>query len=51
MPDISMIQLKFWEPVYYRNWTDRAGKVIMHPGMFVGFAWNIGDHMTFKLLQ
>ena len=24
-PDISMILFKFWEPVYYRNWTDKAG--------------------------
>ena len=50
-PDISIIRFKFWEPVYYRNWTDKPGKVLMHPGRFVGFAWNIGDPMTFKVIQ
>ena len=50
-PDISMIQFKFWYPVYYRNWTDKAGKVLMHPGRFIGFAWIIGDPMTFRVLQ
>ena len=23
----------------------------MHPGMFIGFTWSIGDPMTFKVLQ
>jgi len=50
-PDISMIRFKFWEPVYYRNWIETAGKVLMHPGRFVGFAWATGDPMTFKVLQ
>ena len=50
-PDISMIRFKFWEPVYYQNWTDKSGKVIMHPGRFVGFAWNVSNPMTFKVLQ
>ena len=49
--DISMIRFKFWEPVYYQNWTDKAGKVLMHPGRFVGFSCIIGDHMTLKVLQ
>ena len=46
-----MIRFKFWEPVYYRNWTETAGKVCMHPGRFMGFAWETGDPMTFKVLQ
>ena len=46
-----MIRFKFWEPVYYRNWTETAGKVLIHPGRFVGLAWDIGDPMTFKVLQ
>ena len=46
-----MIRFKFWEPVYYRNWNETAGKVLMHPGRFVGFAWATGDPMTFKVLQ
>ena len=50
-PHISMIWFKFWEPVYYWNWTDKTGKVLMHPGRFLGFAWNIGDPMTLKVIQ
>ena len=50
-PDISMLRFKFWDPVYYQNWTDKVGKVLMHPGRFVGFACNIGDPTTFKVLQ
>ena len=50
-PDILMIWFKLWEPMYYQNWTDNAGKVLMHPGRFVWFTWNIGDPMTFKVLQ
>ena len=37
-PDISIIRFKFWYPLYYRNWSDKAGKVLMHHGRFVGFA-------------
>ena len=50
-PDISMIQFKFWEPVYYRNWTETASKVLMHTGRFMGFAWDVGNLMTLKVLQ
>ena len=50
-PDISMIQFKFWETVYYRKWTDKSVKVLMHPRRFVGFAWNVGDPINFKVLQ
>ena len=46
-----MIQFKLWEPVYYRNWTDKAGRVLMNPGRFLEFYWNIGDPMTFKVLH
>ena len=50
-PDILMIRLKILKPVYYRNWTDKVGKVLMNPGRFVGFAWNVSNPMTFKVLQ
>ena len=50
-PDVSMITFTLWEPVYYRNCTDKAGKVILHPGKFMGFTWEIGEPMTFKVLQ
>ena len=46
-----MIIFKLWELVYYRKCTDKAGNVVMHPGMFIGFTWSIGDPMTFKVLQ
>ena len=46
-----MIRFNVWETVYYRHWTDKTGKVIMHPGRFVGFTWNIGDPMIFKVIQ
>ena len=46
-----MTRFKLWEPVYYQNWTDKAGKVLMLPGRFVGSAWIIGEPMTFKLIQ
>ena len=46
-----MIRFKFWELVYYRNWTETASKVLMHPGRFMEFAWATGDPMTFKVLQ
>ena len=35
IPDISLIWFKFWEPVYFWNWTDKAGKVFMHPERFM----------------
>ena len=50
-PDISMIRFKFWELVYYQNWTDTESKVLMNPGRFMGFSWDIGDPMNFKVLQ
>ena len=50
-PDTPMIRFKFWDPVYFLNWTDKACKVLMHSRRFMGFAWNIGDPMTFKVLQ
>ena len=46
-----MIRLKFWEAVYCRKWTDKSVEVLIHSGRFLGFAWNIGNHMTFKVLQ
>ena len=50
-PDISMIWFKFWEPVYYRNCNGKSGKVLIHPGRFVGFVWDVGDPMTSKVHQ
>ena len=46
-----MIWLELWEPVYYRKWNDKAGKVLMHPGRFEGLAWNVGNTMIFKVFQ
>ena len=39
--DISMIHFKLWEQVYFRDLTNKVGKVFMHPGVFWGFAWNV----------
>ena len=50
MLDALMIWFKFWEPVYFRKWTNKAGKVVMHPIRFMGFTYNVGDIMTFKVL-
>ena len=46
-----MIRFKFWEPVYYQDWTDKSGTVLMNPGRFAGVACNIGESMNFKVLQ
>ena len=46
-----MIQFKFWETMYYRNWTKTASKVLMHPGRFMGFTWDVGNYMIFKVFQ
>ena len=46
-----MIWFKFWEPMYFWNWADKASKVFMNPGRSMGFEWNIGDPVTFKVLQ
>ena len=48
---ISMIRFKFWETVYFQNLTDKSGEVLMHPGIFSGFAWNFINSMDFKVLQ
>ena len=37
--------------MYFQNWTNKAGKVSMHPGSFVGFSCNVSDTMTFKVIQ
>ena len=29
IPYISMIPFKFWVPVYFHNWTNKSGKVLM----------------------
>ena len=51
MPDISMICFKFRDLVHFRNWTNKVGKILIHPRRFVGFNWNMGNLMTFKVLQ
>ena len=46
-----MIWFKLWDPVYYRDWTDKSGKVLMHPGRSVGFPWNIVVPIIFKVIH
>ena len=50
-PEISTIHFKLWEPVYFINWTNKPGKVLIHHGRFVWFDCNVGNQMTFKVLQ
>ena len=37
--------------MYYQNWANKSGRVVMYPRWFMGFDWSIGEPMTFKLLQ
>ena len=51
IPDISMICSKFWGTLYYWNWTNKEGEFIIQPMRFVGFACNIVNPMTFKVIK
>ena len=46
-----MIRFKSWETVYYRNWNETAGKILMNTGRFAGFACHVGKPMTFKVVR
>jgi len=50
-PDISHILTHSWyEPVYYYEPDESHPKSKEKPGYFVGFAENVGDALTFKIL-
>jgi hypothetical protein len=53
-PDISQILMFYrFEPVLYLNPVSKFQypETIERPGYFVGFAYNVGDALTFKILK
>jgi hypothetical protein len=51
-PDISHILMFYWfEPVLYLDPVSKFPETTVKPGHFVGFADNIGDKRTFKILK
>jgi hypothetical protein len=53
-PDISHILMFYWfEPVLYLDPVSKFGlqETTERPGYFVGFADNVGDALTFKILK
>ena len=51
-PDISHILMFYWfEPVLYLDPTASFPESKEKPGYFVGFAHNVGDFLTFKILK
>jgi hypothetical protein len=53
-PDISQILMFYrFEPVLYLNPVSKFQypETIEWPGYFVGFAYNVGDALTFKILK
>ncbi len=50
-PDIShILAFQWYEPVYYYDPNASHPKTKEEPGRFVGFAENVGDALTFKIL-
>jgi hypothetical protein len=51
-PDISHILMFYWfEPVLYLDPVSKFPETTERPGYFVGFADNVGDTLTFKILK
>jgi hypothetical protein len=51
-PDISHIHMSYWfEPVLYLDPVSKFPEIIERPGYFVGFADNVRDALTFKILK
>ena len=51
-PDISHLLMFYWfEPVLYLDPVSKFPETTEKPGYFVGFADNVGDAMTFKILK
>jgi hypothetical protein len=51
-PDISYIHMFYWfEPVLYLDTVSKFLETTGRPGCFVGFADNVGDTLTFKILK
>jgi hypothetical protein len=51
-PDISHILMFYWfEPVLYLDPVSKFPETTERPGHFVGYADNVGDKLTFKILK
>jgi hypothetical protein len=51
-PDISHILIFYWfEPVLYLDPVSKFPETTERPGYFVGFADDVGDALTFKILK
>jgi hypothetical protein len=51
-PDISHTLMFYWfEYVMYLGTISKFSENIKRPGYFVGFADNVGDALTFKILE
>jgi hypothetical protein len=51
-PDISHILMFYWlEPILYLDPVLKFPEATERPGYFVGFADNVGDTLTFKILK
>jgi hypothetical protein len=52
VPDISRILMFYWfEPVLYLYQVSKFPETTDKPGYLVGFADNVGDALTFKILK
>jgi hypothetical protein len=52
IPDISHMLMFYWfEPVLYLDPVSKFPETTERPGYFVGFADNVGDALTFKILK
>jgi hypothetical protein len=50
--DIPHILMFYWfEPVLYLDLVSKFPETTERPGYFVGFAYNVGDALTFKILK
>ena len=49
-PDLSVLRFKFFEPIWYREWSQPAGEINMFKGRFLGIAWNVGDAMCYRII-
>ena len=50
-PDLSVLRFKFYEPVWYREWSQPTGDIKMFKGRFLGMAWNVGDAMCYRIIS
>ena len=49
--DLSIFRHVFYAPLWYREWCSYAGEVRMFKRPYFGFAWNVGDSLSYKILD